>query len=128
MTRGMLWSVIAVLGLLSAATTSRSDTPAGSDGTASGMPTSMPATEPLGPNPPKDPFAPFEADPGAVPYEALPLAERDVVDRARAQAAQLDAVGAVYAAASAEEYQRGLAAMAQASLGLEDLGDVGVVP
>ena len=128
MGRVVLCIVIMVGVLLVAATSSRSDV-LDEQAASAGMPTSGPATEPLGPNPPRDPFTPY--DPGPLdavwPYEALSLAEKELIDRGK-DTASWRGVHDVYAGALNENFAQAVARMAQTRLGLDHLDVTGVVP
>ncbi|MFN0253731.1 MAG: hypothetical protein ACKV2T_43080, partial [Kofleriaceae bacterium] len=83
------------------------------------MPTSEPATEPMGTNPRWEAHTLYAADPGAVPYDRLDAADKAIVDRLNAEAEEHGAVLAVYAASAQQEFERGMTKLAQLRLGLE---------
>lgn len=108
--------------------TSRSDAPSPTGPAPAGMPSSEPATEPLGPNPPRDPLTTYDVGPASAvwQYDDLAPAEQAIVDKA-ANDTEWQTVNAVYTAAAAEQFERARTAMAEHRLGLADL-EVGVVP
>ena len=128
MGRSTLFVLMVVSILIAAAASSRSEPSEAADADL-GMPTSGPATEPLGPNPPRDPFTPY--DPGPLdavwPYEALSLAEKELIDRGK-DTASWRGVHDVYAGALNENFAQAVARMAQTRLGLDHLDVTGVVP
>lgn len=91
------------------------------------MPTSEPATEPLGNNPRWEAHTPYESGPGAIAYEQLSATDKAIADRINAEAEERGAVLSVYAASAQQEFERGMTRLAQARLGLEQLDQIGVV-
>jgi len=115
-------------GLLLVAATSRSDTTP-PESTSPGMPTSEPASAPLGTTPRWLPFTSYDSGPqeGTWSYDALSATERAAVDGLDPDGAHGPGVQAIYAAAAEEQFERSAGALAQFRLGLENLGDIGVV-
>lgn len=115
-------------GVLLVASTSRSDDLGSTTEVPPTVDLSSPATVPLGPNPPPDPFTPFDIGPpeAAWSYEQLSPADKAVVDRGCEPAgsqADIDAYNAVLQQQAADANARMTARM----LGVDGLGDVGVV-
>lgn len=115
-------------GLLLVAATSRSDTTP-VEITSPGMPTSEPASVPLGATPRWLPFTPYDSGPPSATwsYDVLSATEKAVVDGLNPDGAHGSGVQAIYAAAAEEQFERSAGALAQFRLGLENLGDIGVV-
>lgn len=125
----LLWLALVLLGVMIVGATSRSD----DLGTATEAPPSIdlsfPAKVPLGPNPPRDPNTPYDVGPpdAVWSYEQLSPADKAVADRGR-DTTGWQAVHDEYAAASAQRAETSKAELAAALLGLQGLGDTGVVP
>lgn len=128
--RYVFFGVAMIAVLVVAAATSRSESePAADDTDAPGMATSEPATEPLGSEPRKEPFAPHESGPpeGVIRYDQLGPEDKAVADRLASQDAERQQVLDVYARGANEQFEQGVAMMAQQRLGLLELGELGVV-
>ena len=126
--RKLLLIVGCVVGLAFVAKASRSDDLGSTTESPPNVDLSSPATVSLGPNPPHDPFTPFDTGPpeASWSYEQLSPADRVVVDRGRQPAgrqAEIDAYNASLKDLAAEANAR----MAARMLGIDGLGDVGVV-
>ena len=117
------------VGLAFVAKASRSDDLGSTKESPPSVDLSSPATVPLGANPPRDPFTPFDIGPpeAAWSYEQLSPADQAVADRGRQPVgtqAEIDAYNAVLQQQAADANAR----MAGRLLGVDSLGDVGVVP
>ncbi|MDX2092444.1 MAG: hypothetical protein SFX73_31565 [Kofleriaceae bacterium] len=129
MSKLMLFALV-LIGVTVVASTSRSDDLGPTTETPPSVDLSFPATVPQGPNPPHDMVTqPFDIGPpqAAWSYEQLSAAEKAVVDHGRqplGAQADLDAYNAAMAKLAAQSN----AVMSARMLGVDGLGDVGVIP
>lgn len=86
------------------------------------MPTTEPATEPMGTNPRWEAHTPYETGPGAIPYEQLSAADKAIADRLNAEADERGAVLSIYAASAQQNFAKGMTRLAQLRLGLDCIG------
>jgi len=91
------------------------------------MPTSEPATEPLGSAHRWEANAPYEHGPGATDYDHLAAADKAIADEIKGEANERGAVLAVYAASAQQDFDKQTTELAQHRLGLEQLDQIGVV-
>ncbi len=127
--------VVAVCSVLLVAATSRSDSPASTTSPSVGLPEPEPTLEP--PVVPAagsavaqhDPFRPYDIGPSnaAWAYEALTPEEQGTADRG-AEATGWDTINNGYAAAVRGRSVKARAQAAAQRLGIDHLGDTGVIP
>lgn len=125
---------LVVCGFLFVAATSRSDVapvdpptvPTPIDEPITGAPIT-PAPGTAAQVPPKDPFSPYAADPGAWRYQDLSADEQAVAERGR-DATGWAEVNAGFASATGEQAKRAAAEAAATQLGVSDVAEIGVVP
>lgn len=91
------------------------------------MPTSEPATEPMGNGPRWEANAPYASGPGATDYDHLPPADKAIADKINTEAEERGAVLSIYAASAQQDFEKGITKLAQLRLGLEQLDEIGVV-
>lgn len=91
------------------------------------MPTSEPATEPMGTGTRWEANTPYASGPGAIDYDQLAAADKAIADKINAEADERGAVLSIYAASAQQDFERGMTKLAQLRLGLEQLDQIGVI-
>lgn len=124
------WLVVGMASVLLVAATSRSDDLSTTEQPPPTLDFSEPATVPLGPNPPRDPFTPYDPGPASTvwQYDDLSPADQAAVDREEQDATSWSSIHAIYGAALVQRSAEAAAQMAQSRLGLQGLDQTGVVP
>lgn len=123
------WLVVGMLSVLLVAATSRSDDLSTTEPPPPVIDFSEPATVPLGANPPRDPFTPFDvgSPSSSWQYDDLSAADQESVNRGLDTDAWRG-IHDIYGAALTQRAAHASAEIAQRRLGLRDLAETGVVP
>lgn len=123
------WLVVAMLSVLLVAATSRSDDTSTTEQSPPVLDFSEPAGVALGPNPPRDPFTPYDVGDPATSwkYDDLSPADQDAMNRG-VDADAWRGIHDVYGAALAQRGAQISAEFAQRRLGIQQLAETGVVP
>lgn len=123
------WLIVVVASVTLVAATSRSDDLGTTEQPPPVIDFSEPATVPLGPNPPRDPFTPYDVGDPSMSWQHDDVSPAD--QEAMNRGLDTDAwrgIHDIYGAALAQRSAQAAAEMAQRRLGLQQLEQTGVVP